>query len=201
MVEVERPLPPTLTPLPTAVPETAEPEVTTQPDNILLLIAVIGIVALGLLILRLRRRRRQKGQGIRPKRRQKQVTRPGQPTAVADGAGPLPFLEIIDSRPGTIARIPIYGDNITIGSDETAAQVILNDSSVSRLHARIRHRDDAYWLYDEGSTSGTSLNYERLGLAPRLLNDNDIIQIGRISLRFRLSTLAQNEKKETEVDN
>jgi pSer/pThr/pTyr-binding forkhead associated (FHA) protein len=101
----------------------------------------------------------------------------------------MSFLEIVDARPGTIARIPIYGDNITIGHDAQVAQVVLNDSSVSRLHARIRQRGDDYWLYDEGSNSGTSLNYERLGLAPRLLSDNDTIQIGRVSLRFCLTTL------------
>jgi pSer/pThr/pTyr-binding forkhead associated (FHA) protein len=164
----------------------------------LLLMVVVGIAALGLLILRLRRRR-QKGQPIQPERRQKQAARSVEPIT-PDQNGLIPFLEIIDARPGTIARIPIHGDNITIGRDETVAQVILNDSSISRLHARIRRRDDAYWLYDEGSTSGTSLNYERLGLAPRLLNDNDAIQIGRIALRFRLSALTKPEDKEEVIE-
>ena len=195
MVEVERPLPPTPTPLPTAIPETAELPASVGSTNMLLLMVVVGGVAFSLLIFRLYRRR-QKRPAIQPKRKQKQVTGPREPVAVPDQDGLIPFLEIIDARPGTIARIPIHGNGITIGRDETAAQVILNDTSVSRLHARIRRRDDAYWLYDEGSTSGTSLNYERLGLAPRLLNDNDAIQIGRISLRFRLSTLSKPEDKE-----
>ena len=200
MVEVERPLPPPPTPLPTVVPETAEVPATVGASNMLLLMAIVGVVASSLLVLRLRRRRRHKGPAIQPKRRQKQVARPGEPVAVPDQDGLLPFLEIIDARPGTIARIPIHGDTITIGRDETVAQVVFNDSSVSRLHARIRHRDDTYWLYDEGSTSGTSLNYERLGLAPRLLNDNDAIQIGRISLRFRLSTLTKPDGKKEVIE-
>ena len=194
MVEVERPLPPTVTPLPTAIPETIETPVAILPFNMLLLLAVTGSAALGLLILRIRRQRRRQDQPIQPKRRQKQAIIPDE-FAIAQ-TDPIPFLEIIDARPGTIVRIPIYGDNITIGRDETVAQVVLNDSSISRLHARIRRRDDAYWLYDEGSNSGTSLNYERLGLAPRLLSHEDTIQIGRISLRFRLSTLAKADKKE-----
>jgi predicted component of type VI protein secretion system len=64
--------------------------------------------------------------------------------------------------------------------------IVFSDRSVSRLHARIRRRDNGYWLYDEGSSEGTELNYERLGLAPRSLNDGDQIHLGRVQLRFRL---------------
>ena len=192
-IDVERPLPPTATPEPTITPtpEITAPQPTITATNLILLMTVIGIIAIGLLLLRRARRRRQP-QRPKPKRRGQKATQ-AIPMRISE-ATPIPFLEIIDAQPGTIARIPLHGDNITIGRDDTVAQVVLNDSSVSRLHARIRQRDNAYWLYDEGSTSGTSLNYERLGLAPRALAHNDTIQIGRIALRFRLTTLNKQEE-------
>ena len=194
MIEVERPLPPTATALPTATPQSIPPTTAISPANLILLLAVIGLTAIILLLLR-RTRRRKKGTPTQPQRQQKQASQPSQPPA--DDA-PIPFLEIIDAQPGTIARIPIQGNNITIGRDDGLAQVVLNDSSVSPLHARIRRRENAYWLYDEGSNSGTSLNYERLGLAPRALRHDDTIQIGRISLRFRLTTLTKPEEEDNQ---
>ncbi len=198
MIEVERPLPPTAIPTseaaPTATPESIPLVSAIPPANLILLLVVIGLTAIILLLLR-RIRRRKKGTPTQPQRQRKQATQPSQPPA--DDA-PIPFLEIIDAQPGTIARIPIQGNNITIGRDDSLAQVVLNDSSVSRLHARIRRRENAYWLYDEGSNSGTSLNYERLGLAPRALHHDDTIQIGRISLRFRLTTLTEPEEEDNE---
>lgn len=194
-IDVQRPLPPTPTPLSeaTATPPPATAPPATLPPATLILLAVTGLTALTLLLLRRARRRRQPNRQPRPKRRRQKDEATTTPSR--SPAAPLTFLEIIDAQPGTIARIPIHGDNITIGRDQSVAQVILNDSSVSRLHARIRRRDNTYWLYDEGSTSGTSLNYERLGLAPRQLNNNDTIQIGRIALRFGLTTLNKQEEE------
>jgi hypothetical protein len=79
--------------------------------------------------------------------------------------------------------------NVTIGRDPAAVDIVLDDSSVSRLHARI-HGDarEGYWLHDEGSAGGTYLNFERLGLAPRLLEHGDVIQFGRVMFRFVLSS-------------
>jgi hypothetical protein len=79
--------------------------------------------------------------------------------------------------------------NVTIGRDAAAVNIVLDDSSISRLHARI-HGDarEGYWLHDEGSAGGTYLNFERLGLAPRLLEHGDVIQFGRVMFRFVLSS-------------
>ena len=79
------------------------------------------------------------------------------------------------------------GGNVTLGREADAVDVVVDGAGVSRLHARIR-RDDAgaYWLYDEGSAAGTFLNYEQLGLAPRPLQHGDVVQLGRVTLRFRL---------------
>ena len=72
--------------------------------------------------------------------------------------------------------------------------LVLDNKSVGRLHARIRWRDGRYWLYDEGSASGTTLNFERLGLAPHPLQDGDQIQMGRLRLRFWLGVEFEEEE-------
>jgi hypothetical protein len=44
-----------------------------------------------------------------------------------------------------------------------------------------------YRLYDEGSASGTYLNYERIGLTPRIINDKDDLHFGRVHLKFHVA--------------
>jgi predicted component of type VI protein secretion system len=49
--------------------------------------------------------------------------------------------------------------------------------------------EGVYRLYDEGSASGTYLNYEQLELAPQELADDDVIHIGRVQLRFHVTAI------------
>lgn len=77
-------------------------------------------------------------------------------------------------------------ENVTIGRSEGEADIVIPHESLAVLHARIRRQNDDYWLFDEGGAEGTYLNFERLGLAPRLLQDGDVVQFGKISYRFRL---------------
>ena len=88
----------------------------------------------------------------------------------------------------------IGDDNVTVGSQAQSAQIVLEDESVSRLHARIRCQDQEYWLFDEGGSEGTYLNYEKLGLAPQKLSDSDIVQFGKATYRFRLRKTVNLEK-------
>ena len=95
-------------------------------------------------------------------------------------------LHLVEDAPGNRTNIVIEQDNMAIGRDLEVAQIVFGDSSVSRLHARIRRRNGRYYLYDEGSASGTFLNHERLGLSPRQLQNGDEIRLGRLHLRFQL---------------
>ena len=109
-------------------------------------------------------------------------------TSASGAQGPRVFLLIHvqgAERSSRIVELP-DGAEVTVGRSRSAT-VMVDHDSVSRLHARIR-RDDAgaYWLYDEGSAAGTFLNYEQLGLAPRPLQHGDVVQLGRVTLRFRL---------------
>ena len=108
------------------------------------------------------------------------------PAGVAD-SGQGPCLVVLQNGPEHSKPIPLLGDNISIGRDPKLVQVPLADQSVSRLHARIRLRKGEYWLYDEGSASGTYLNFNRLGLAPHILQEGDVVHIGRVQLRFQMT--------------
>jgi hypothetical protein len=60
------------------------------------------------------------------------------------------------------------------------------DAKVSRRHARIIHRDNAYLIEDLGSTNGTFVNRGRRLLpgSPQVLNEGDEIIVGKTFLRF-----------------
>ena len=83
--------------------------------------------------------------------------------------------------------IDIISENTRLGRDEALAQVVLNDRSVSRLHARITEEETGrFVLYDEGSTSGSYVNYEPVGIKGQLLQHDDIVNLGRVKLQFKV---------------
>lgn len=83
--------------------------------------------------------------------------------------------------------IPLERDEVVIGR-AIEADVRLNDSRASRLHARITSERDPktdatrYRITDLGSTNGTLVNGELITVAP--LNDGDKIVIGDHLFRF-----------------
>ncbi|HWN08906.1 MAG TPA: GGDEF domain-containing protein [Pyrinomonadaceae bacterium] len=83
--------------------------------------------------------------------------------------------------------IPLERDEVTIGR-ALEADVRLNDSRASRLHARIStYRDlkgESYRITDLGSTNGTTVNGEIIN--ETALNDGDKIVIGDHLFRFDL---------------
>ena len=63
--------------------------------------------------------------------------------------------------------------------------IVLNDGAVSRFHAQIHKRDDAYFIRDLGSTHGTYVNNQR-NTEELKLKDNDLVRIGTSELIFRI---------------
>ena len=184
-----RPAPPTPTPAPTATPSPIErvTEVTTtvatsvSRDDWLLILAVLGLLGLALMMIRWWQRRPPK---VTP--------RPARQTAVSNEPDEVDETLIASlHRVEEATTILLEEDNVALGRDHEAAQLVFGDSSVARLHARIRRRNGRYWLYDEGSASGTFLNHDRLGLSPRQLQDGDEIRLGRVLLRFQLRPPAE----------
>lgn len=98
------------------------------------------------------------------------------------------YLEAIENAPEHATLIPISASNIALGRDPKVTQITFNDRSVSKLHARILESHGSYRIYDEGSTSGTYVNYQRIGLAPEVLSNKDEIHLGRVHIRFHLTS-------------
>ncbi len=90
-----------------------------------------------------------------------------------------------DGQPMTAPPIPVVTPEMTFGSDPIQATRILDDPSVSPLHARLKQENGEYILSDEKSIAGTSVNFELL-TTPRRLQHDDVLQIGRLSYRFKL---------------
>jgi hypothetical protein len=90
-----------------------------------------------------------------------------------------------DGQPVTAPPIPISAPEMTFGSDPMQATRILDDPSVSPLHASLREENGEFILSDEKSAAGTWVNFEAL-LSPRRLQHGDVLHIGRLSYRFML---------------
>lgn len=69
----------------------------------------------------------------------------------------------------------------TIGRSRSN-DIVINDTSVSRLHVRIENRNGQFYILDNNSSNGTFLNKKKIGEAP--IRDGDQLVTGRISFDF-----------------
>lgn len=176
-IEVSRPSPPTPTPAPTRVPL---PSLGERVGGSLpaMLLGGLFLAGAGAAVVLRRRARRPATTADAPPPRIIPTARPADDRHVA-------VLEWVSAAQGD--AIELRTPDVTLGREPEAVDIVLDDPGVSRLHARIRRAGSGeYWLYDEGSIQGTFLNHERLGLAPRPLEHGDLVQLGRVTLRFRL---------------
>lgn len=92
----------------------------------------------------------------------------------------------------THAQGPRVGERLAlravsaVGRD-AANDVVVNDEAASARHALVELVDGQWWISDEGSTNGTLLNGSRLTRRERL-HDGDVVEIGRIAMRFEAFT-------------
>ncbi len=83
---------------------------------------------------------------------------------------------------GGQVEFPLDGDVLEVGRDETVA-IRVDEPLVSRRHARIERRGDAWVVVDLDSTNFTRVNGERV-LRERELADGDEVRLGRARCRF-----------------
>jgi len=91
--------------------------------------------------------------------------------------------KLITRYSGELRSYTLSKDTTTIGS-AAANDFVLEDSSVSRSHARVDRIDDGFQLVDLESTNGTYVGGRRLH-APHRLQAGDEIRLGRVALRFQ----------------
>ncbi len=74
-------------------------------------------------------------------------------------------------------------DSITVGRAATC-DLVVSDTYVSNVHARIFAKDGSYWLEDLGSTNGTYMNRAKVAV-PTAVGPGDEIRIGKATLELR----------------
>ncbi|HSL30560.1 MAG TPA: FHA domain-containing protein [Anaerolineales bacterium] len=89
-------------------------------------------------------------------------------------------------EPASLLPIPIVEKDMTFGTDPVQSIRVLDDPSISPLHARIKQRPDGFYIYDHGSVAGTWVNYEPVTREGRRLTHGDRIHLGQLMYRFDL---------------
>lgn len=93
------------------------------------------------------------------------------------------------TQSGEVIQLPREKEMITVGREDTSIvnkpDIILSERSVSRLHATIYFRNGDYFLQSLiTATNGTFVNGELLQKEMKLINNNDLIELGSIKLIF-----------------
>jgi pSer/pThr/pTyr-binding forkhead associated (FHA) protein len=106
-------------------------------------------------------------------------TEDGDPAGDLATTGPALVVRAGGGRAGEL--FPMDHDPVTIGRSETA-DVLLDDVTVSRLHAMVRRRPDGLYIEDADSLNGTYVNRRRI--ESHRLADGDELQVGKFKLTY-----------------
>ncbi len=90
-------------------------------------------------------------------------------------------LVLVRRGPNAGSRFSLDRETTTVGRHPDS-DIFLDDITVSRRHAVIRHDGERYEVSDAGSLNGTYVNHERVETAP--LRHLDELQVGRFVLTF-----------------
>jgi pSer/pThr/pTyr-binding forkhead associated (FHA) protein len=85
---------------------------------------------------------------------------------------------------GRRVEFPLHGDTLEVGRDEEIA-IRVDEPLVSRRHARLERRGEAWVVVDLGSTNFTRVNGERVR-RERELAHGDQLTLGRARCVFLL---------------
>jgi pSer/pThr/pTyr-binding forkhead associated (FHA) protein len=83
---------------------------------------------------------------------------------------------LVTEQEGSPRSYPMSAEPLTIGRAESC-QVILGDTYVSQMHARVYPKDGEWLVEDLGSTNGTYVNGQRIAEVTRL-RKGDRVQFG-----------------------
>ena len=82
-------------------------------------------------------------------------------TSGPQGVATAQFL-IPENSQADFPMIPLSDRELLIGKQKELVSCVIDSPQVSRVHARIRRREDGYYLRDLNSTNGTSVNGEMI---------------------------------------
>jgi hypothetical protein len=101
---------------------------------------------------------------------------------------PAAFLRIgPDGQILPVPPIAVLEQEIVFGTDPTQCGQILDDPSISPVHARLRLTEDGgFLLLDNGSIAGTWVNYDPIPREGYRLAHGDMVNFGQLAYRFTL---------------
>lgn len=95
-----------------------------------------------------------------------------------------PSLVLVSADPRRRDAVILERDSYIVGKLSSEADILLEDPSVSRIHARIERRGEEYDLCDLNSTNGTFLNGRRLNINESVpIHPSDEIYFARVGYR------------------
>ena len=103
----------------------------------------------------------------------------GRAVARLERPGPGRYIAVPDGEQE--ALVPLREPTTRLGRSHSA-DVVLDDSSVSRRHALVVRRGEATVLCDDRSLNGVFVNGRRVGECP--LADGDQITLGKVVVRY-----------------
>ena len=110
---------------------------------------------------------------------------PGAPVASTDMVGRPTGerLVVISPEQSKGMEYPL-SDELTVGRAGGCGVLLVDDTFVSQLHARVFRRDGDLYVEDLGSTNGTYLNKRKI-TSPVRIRKGDKVQFGRTTLEVR----------------
>jgi predicted component of type VI protein secretion system len=91
----------------------------------------------------------------------------------------------------SLRLVPVSGNPFDIARDpsvvgrDPGCEIVVTDGSVSRRHARLEFRGDAWWVVDQGSANGTYVN--SLKVAETALKDGQELRFGALAFRVDIA--------------
>src|SRR4051812_43419533 len=92
-----------------------------------------------------------------------------------------PYLQVTSN--GSSSQQPLTTDALSIGR-QIGNMLVIDDNEASRFHCVVEKVAAGYRVRDLGSRNGTRVNGEIIKVA--LLNDGDVIQVGKVEMKLRL---------------
>lgn len=145
-----------------------------------LVLDVLKYVFLAILYIFMARAVRAVYAELHPDRRQR-VAQPSRPATSRPKA--VPRKAVVIEGEQLKGKSFDLGEELTIGRSDKC-RVVLNDSYVSQLHARIFGKNGVQMVEDLGSTNGTYVNQRRIS-APVEVHRGDRIKIGKTVLELK----------------
>ena len=105
-------------------------------------------------------------------------------------ATPAPGRYLAVQSGAELVALSLHAGAVTRIGRGLSADVHIDDTSVSRRHARVVERSGRAWLLDDRSMNGTWVNGKRVDAA--ILSNGDEIVLGRVTLRF-VEVAAEND--------